>query len=173
VVAHRHLAVRHRDIDGARPLRGVVQQVRDRPLELRRVAAHDRLLELGPEQNLWRPDLGAPDRVLDQLVEADGLDLGRALPVDLDQVADQRAELFDLVGDIGEQLLALPRRKLLPAREHLDVRPHARQRRPQLVRGVGNEPALCLHGSVERAEHLVEGRREPAELVLAVDVDAT
>ena len=50
--------------------------------------------------------------------------------------------------------------------EHLDVRAQARQRRAQLVRGVGDELALRAARLLERGEHRVEARGEPAELVL-------
>ena len=62
-----------------------------------------------------------------------------------------------------EQPLALARRQLPVAREHLDVRAQARQRRAQLVRGVRDE--LPLRGArrlLERREHRVEAAREAA-----------
>ena len=45
------------------------------------------------------------------------------------------------------------------ALEQLDVRADRRQRRAQLVRGVGHELALGVARGLQRAEHRVEGRR--------------
>ena len=59
------------------------------------------------------------------------------------------------------------RRQRLVAGEHLDVRAQARQRRPQLVRRVGDELPLRARRVLERAEHRVERRGEPRELVVA------
>ena len=50
--------------------------------------------------------------------------------------------------------------------ERLDVRAQARDRRAQLVAGVGDELALRLDRALERVERGVEAAREPAELVL-------
>jgi hypothetical protein len=56
-------------------------------------------------------------------------------------------------------------------REHLDVRPQARQRCAQLVRGVGDELALCPQRGLQCGQHRVEALGEPAELVSAAGVD--
>ena len=84
---------------------------------------------------------------------------------ELDELRDQRRHLGQLLGHVPQQLLALAGRQRLVAGEHLDVRAQARQRRPQLVRGVGDELPLRPCGVLERAEHRVEGRGEPRELV--------
>ena len=52
------------------------------------------------------------------------------------------------------------------AAEDVDVRLQARQRRAQLVRGIGDEAALRLERLLERGEHRIEGRAEARELVL-------
>ena len=70
--------------------------------------------------------------------------------VDLDEVADEGRELLDLADHVGEELLALLLGQRLSAHEHLDVRAEARERRPQLVRRVGDELALRAHRLVER-----------------------
>ena len=41
----------------------------------------------------------------------------------------------------------------------------ARQRRAQLVRGVGGEAALLLEGGLQPGDHGVEGRRQLGQLV--------
>ena len=55
----------------------------------------------------------------------------------------------------------------------LDLRGNRRQRRPQLVRGVGRESALVLDREMKPIERLVERERHLFELVLgALDRDA-
>ena len=83
----------------------------------------------------------------------------------LDELRDQRRHLAELLDDVREQTLALAGRQRSVAGEHLDVRPQARQRRSQLVRRVRDELPLRARRLLERAEHRVEARREPAQLV--------
>ena len=111
--------------------------------------------------------------VLGDEIEPDVLERLRLLLAarELGQLADQLGHLAELRDDVGQELLALPGRQPVAHREHLDVRPQARQRRPQLVRGVLHELALPLRGLVERLEHRVEGRGERADLVGALDGD--
>ena len=71
--------------------------------------------------------------------------------------------------EVGEETAARVRVEPLLLLQHLDVRLHARQRRAQLVRGVGDEPALCLERLLERREHRVERAAEPRQLVAAAD----
>jgi hypothetical protein len=52
---------------------------------------------------------------------------------ELDQLGDEGRHLVQLLDDVAEQPLALAGRQRPLAREHLDVRPQARERRPQLV----------------------------------------
>ena len=54
--------------------------------------------------------------------------------------------------------------------EHLDVGAQARDRRAQLVAGVGDEVALRLGRLLERVERRVEAARQARELVLALDL---
>ena len=60
----------------------------------------------------------------------------------------------------------------LPLAQEVDVRAHRGQRRAQLVRRVGDESPLAADRLLERGEHRVEARREPAELVAALALDA-
>ena len=62
------------------------------------------------------------------------------------------------------------RRDLVGRREHLELPADDRQRRAQLVRGVGDELALGGKGIGEAIEHAVEGLREDLHLVLAAAV---
>ena len=71
--------------------------------------------------------------------------------------------------EVGEQPRPLLRRQPLLLPQHLDVRLDARERRAQLVRGVGDEAPLRLERLVERAEHRVEGGTETRELVPSRD----
>ena len=98
---------------------------------------------------------------------------------ELDQVADERAELLALLDDVGEQAPAILGLELDLLEQDLDVGAQARHRRAQLVRGVGDELALGADGLVERlarglqaVEHRVEVGGELADLVVGVDVDA-
>ena len=61
--------------------------------------------------------------------------------------------------------------------EQVEVRQHARQRRPQLVRGVGDELALAIEhrlgirlGSVERRQHALQRVRQLGDLVFGLGV---
>ena len=53
--------------------------------------------------------------------------------------------------------------------EQVDVGAQRGERRAQLVAGVGDQPALPVPGGGERGEHLVERRRQPGDLVVALD----
>ncbi len=97
----------------------------------------------------------------------------------LDQVAHERRQLLALLDDVGEQAAAVLRVELAALEQHLDVRPQARNRRAQLMRGVGDQLALGAHRLVERragalqpVEHGVEAPGELADLVVGVDPDA-
>ena len=57
------------------------------------------------------------------------------------------------------------------APERLDVGPQRRQRRAQLVRGVGDQAPLRRLRALQRLHHLVEARGQPPELVVAADLD--
>ncbi len=116
----------------------------------------------------------AGHRGLDQLVQAQRLvRLVRRLAVarELDEVADQLAQLLELEHEVAAQALAVGRRQRAPRPEDLEVGAQRRERRAQLVRGVGHEPALRPLGLVQRAEHRVEGGGEARQLVAASGLD--
>ncbi len=83
---------------------------------------------------------------------------------ELQQAGDQVAHLVRLPLEIVEQPLPLSGVEPLLLRQHLDVRLHARQRRAQLVRGVGHEAPLRLDRVPECPEHCVERGPEPRQL---------
>ena len=104
---------------------------------------------------------------------------GQVAAGELDQVADERAQLLALLDDVGEQPLAVLVVELGAGQQHLDVGAQAGHRRAQLVRGVGDELALGAHRFVERGarvlealEHRVEAGRQLADLVVGVDREA-
>ena len=89
---------------------------------------------------------------------------------ELEQAADQVAHLVRLALQVLEQPLARFRIELDGAdrtTEHVEVRLHARQRRAQLVRRVGDEAPLRLDRVLQRRQHRVERRAEPRDLVVA------
>ncbi len=126
---HVHLAV------GRAPLRGVVQQVRNRALDGGRNPAHQRLLELWIEHHARPVADCSLDRVGGHEIEPHVFRLLWMLVAarQLDELGDQRGHLDELLADVAQQLLALVGVECVVAREDLDVRPQARQRRAQLV----------------------------------------
>ena len=99
----------------------------------------------------------------DEAVESDELDRQRARRVlarECEQVVEQPGEPLRVVLEIGEHVGI----RTVPG----DVRGVAaqrRQRRTQLVRCVGDEPALGLARPLERGEHGIERLRERPDLV--------
>ena len=67
----------------------------------------------------------------------------------------------DLPG--GDPLL---HRRSRVIKRHLDVAPDYRQRRPQVMGGVGQELPLRLEGAFQTVEHSVESRGKPGEFVV-------
>ena len=61
--------------------------------------------------------------------------------------------------------------RFVGAPERLDVGAQRGERGAQLMRGVGDQSALGRLGALQRGHHLVEARSEPAELVVAADLD--
>ena len=118
--------------------------------------------------------LGALDDALGQRAEVDVLEiaiLGPPLDGEVDELGHERAELLELEGRGFEELALLVRVHVGSACEQLDVGPQGRERRAQLVAGVHHELVLLVARSREGMEHRVEARREPADLVGALDLD--
>ena len=92
------------------------------------------------------------------------------------QVGDQAAHpVRGAQGGVDHRLVVVVARARQRGLEQLEVGEDAGQRRAQLVRGVGDELALLLHrrlalgaGGVERAQHLLEGPGQLADLVVGL-----
>ena len=177
---------RRRDLDRAAARRmagGVVEQVVDRAAEAlgharrrppaRATGSKRDAGEVAPRARRATPSTTWSSRTSSAVAER------QVAAGELDQVADQRAQLLALL-DARRRAAARarPRSRLLVREQHLDVRAQARDRRAQLVGGVGDQLALGPDRLVERVarvleplEHRVEARRELADLVVGVDVD--
>src|SRR5262249_13437028 len=119
---------------------------------------------------LDRGELGASplERVLDDLVELKLLLLDlRAAAGELEQAGDERAHLLRLAVEVVEQARLLLGLELDVATQDVDVRLQAGQRRPQLVRSVGDEAPLRLERLLERRQHRVERGAEGCDLVVS------
>src|SRR6185503_6373041 len=178
VVANAHFALAHGDLDhtaGGTPLPGVVQKICDGARDARTNPAHGRLFEDGVEADLRVAAAHVVDRFADDLVEPNILDRKGRLFVarKVDEIAHQRRQAFDLTDELYEHLLALLWIGRLPAREQLEIRAQAGERRSQLVRGVGDELALLAQRNLERGEHLVERPGQSGHLVIPAQRDAT
>ncbi len=123
---------------------------------------------------------GALHRLADQAIESDvgGRRVDLVAASELDHIGDQRAELLGSRIEPDEDAAALGRRQVLVLAQDLDVRAQARDRRAELVGGVGDELALGADRVGERSarrleggQHRVEARRQPPDLVLAPRVD--
>ena len=164
VLARR--AHRHRDLR-SRVARRVVDQVAEHPVQ-----------PVGVPGDLRGPGSGQPDR-----------DPGVGVPADL--LPDQAGQVHPaLRGAPGvplvqpgqrQQVLGQPGQPervrehvagglppVLAVRvvqRHLQLGPDAGDRAAQLVRGVGDQPALAFLGRAEPAEHVVQGQGQVAHLV--------
>ena len=178
VVAHGDLAVADADLDLAArraPLRGVVEQVRDGALDRRGAPVDERLLEVRRECDAGPVATGTLDRVCGDQVEPHVLGLLRLRTVftrELDQLADQRGHLADLLDHVGQELLTLRLRQLvLACEDSMFVR--------RLVSGVRSSceasATSCRWARLESssaASMVLKLVGEPAELVLAGRLDA-
>ena len=122
----------------------------------------------------WRAAAHAGHRAVDDVGEVDLADHAghRLVAGQLDQVADQGAQLLDLGADVVEQLearLGRQRRVALGLAEQVEVGAQRGERRAQLVAGVGHQPALPVARRGEREQHLVERRGQAGDLVVALD----
>ena len=90
----------------------------------------------------------------------------------VDQIADQHRQLPQLRLRGGQDASALACGQLLADRKRVEVGLHARQRRAQLVRGVGNQLALREARALERGQHRVEAPGQTPELILLAGPDA-
>ena len=97
----------------------------------------------------------AADRVAHQLRDVDGGPLedepGRVEGRQAEEVVHERGEAVGLADDVGQERLALLADEGLPIQD-LGVGPDQRGRCPQLVRCIGDEPALGLERAPDRDE---------------------
>ena len=162
-------------------VRGVVEQVVDRPVKAFGDALDEHGLERALVADVREVASGANQRFVHNPVQANVL--GRAdwqiTPGQLDDVADQCAELLGLLEHVGEQAPAiLPGELISLLEQHLDVRAQAGDRRAQLVRGVGHKLALGADRLIERVardlkplDHRVEAPGQKSHLIVGVDSD--
>ncbi len=85
-------------------------------------------------------------------------------PGDEEQIVGQPRQALRLFGGRAESALELLARAWT-AQCELELRLEQRKRRPQLVAGIRDEPALTFDGCVQAREHVVERDSEPADLV--------
>jgi hypothetical protein len=94
--------------------------------------------------------------------------LGTVEPAGEQHLLDQRVELGDVAVDLGLELVALRRRGAV---EHRHRHLHPRQRRAQLVAGVGEQRPVRLHQGLDPLRRDVEARGDGGDLVVAADLD--
>ena len=155
---------------------GVVQQVPERPGERIGIADHHRLPGVGDRDGRGRAGAGLGDQRLAHLREVDGLGPQRLVGLEareVEQVVHEPAQPLGAARELGLELVA-PRPRRLLAQERLGGRLQRRDRRAQLVRGVGQEaPHRRLrsrgrgHRLLQGVDHGVKRRRHPAQLGVA------
>ena len=117
-------------------------------------AADDDRLELRAELEVRRARLRARSTAAAAISSSlTSCDLGRRLvPArELDEVVDEARELDRLRVQVADEPLALVGGELVGPAQDVDVRAQARERRAQLVRGVGDELALGAQRRLQRA----------------------
>ena len=172
------LAVREADARAlGRDADGVVEQVRDRPLEhvpvaLDDPARNDGGLERHGAGGCRRRELLA--RVLEQCPERNGLaaGCGRVEAGQREQIVGQPRHPVDRALDHRRRRGSALVGRLGVGEGEVEIGLDDRERRPQLVRGVGDEAPLRREGEVESRQHRVERVREPLQLVVGpVELD--
>ena len=127
---------------------GVLQQVVDDLAQAARVARDDSgSVEVGVEDALGVDRAGRVDRVGDDRSEVDRLALERPAlvePSEQQEVVDEHAHAFRLGFDARHRPGEVVGPGVGPAAEQLRVAADRRDRRPQLVRGVADEPPQAL-----------------------------
>jgi hypothetical protein len=130
--------------------------------DTRLVAAGCRGLERRQQRALLERPLGRRDEGRDDRLEIDllGRELGARFAFEREQVVDQAGQAVGVGLAVGEQLgvgaVAAGEGRVPAQRRH---------RRAQLVRRVGEQPALGLARPVQRVEHAVERARQLTELI--------
>src|SRR5205807_349146 len=161
-------------LDADRPLavtKRVLDEVAERLLEPQPVAREAQVLrgvDLERPPHLLRPPREAVAHALEEVVRRDALRSERELPLiragDQQQIPGQLDEPVGLGAGLAQSFAQL-RLALGVVEREVELGAKQRERRPQLVPGLGDEAALALERGLEPSEHLVERLAEPLELV--------
>jgi hypothetical protein len=81
-------------------------------------------------------------------------------------LVDELGQLVGLGLEVGEDRIAVATAHRRVALERIEVRLQARERGPELVAGVLDQPLLVVPGTPEGGEHPIERRAEPTDLVV-------
>ena len=84
---------------------------------------------------------------------------------DQQEVLGELGQAVDLLRSTSASPRGAPRASSAVPQRELELRAEQRERRSQLVAGIGDEVALALEGVLEPLEHLVQGLPEPLDLV--------
>ena len=138
--------------------------------------------QVGLERAVGLERLRGLDRLGDDVLERDRLERERPALVEVgeeQQVVDEHAHPLGLAADPLHRALEVVGPAGGAAGEELGVGADGGERRAELVRGVGDEPAELALGGLERAdrlldvgEHAVQREAEPADLGAVVLLDA-
>ena len=157
----------------------VLQQVVDDLAQASGVARDDRgSVEVGVEDAVGVDRTGRVDRVRDDRREVDRLALERSAlvePSEQQEVVDEHAHALRLRFDARHRPGEVVGPRVGAAAEQLRVAPDRRDRRPQLVRGVADEPpqallrgAALVERRLDLGQHRVERGAELADLGVVV-----
>ena len=133
---------------------GILDQICECPLERGAVADHSHRLG---------DDVDVRSRGTERNLVETYRNLGRGcrlLPRESKQIVGEPREALGVDLEIGNQ-----RRSCAVTSKMLDVATERRQRRPELVRSIGNKAPFTLASPLQAFEHRVQGQRQPADLV--------
>ena len=154
---------------------GVVEQVAGDAGEGIGASGHDGVVDAGGRDLNRRGTLQRRDLVGDDDVEGDRSVRPRrclVAPRQFHQVADDALEPDRVGQHAGSDRTSVDRIGVDRVTD-FELRPDARQRAAQLVRGVGHEAPFVIPGTLQPFEHRVHRRRQPGDLVVGWwDVDA-
>ena len=151
----------------------VREQVVDRLPQPNAIAEHDQRDGRDLDRPVGLDGVGGLDRLGDERAEVDPRALERPAlvePGEQEQIIDEHAHSLRLAFDAAHRARQIVGPRLGAALEQLGVRADGRERRAQLVRRVGDEPAQLSLGRLERAkrrldlrQHRVQGDPETAD----------
>ena len=128
----------------------------------RRVAVHRHRLSLDAAILVARAFLGRERDQLDALAHIETL--GRVEAAEQQDLVDELVEL----GDVSRQLRPALRVRL----DQLETEPDAGERRPQLMRRIGEQQLVGVDQALDPRGGAIEAFRQPGDLVAALDLDA-